>query len=83
MVTKMDENNPKIFRVKGKFLMGGSMQPFMMELVSMRPEDVKEKIFSDIGSKHKVKRSKILIDSIEEISAAESMDPVVKYMAGE
>ncbi len=78
----MDGSDPKIYRVKGRFLMGGGMQPFTRELISAKPEDVKEKVYSDIGSKHKVKRNKILIESMEEISAADAEDPMVKYMVG-
>ncbi len=75
--------NPKVYRVKGRFLMGDSPQPFTKELISTRPEAAKEKILSDLGSKHKVRRGKIWIDSIEEIPSSEAEDPLVKYLAGE
>jgi len=79
----MDGKNPKVYRVKGEFLMGGSMQPFTMESISTGPEEVKEKIYSELGSRHRVKRSKILIRSVEEIDPAEAKDPLVTYMAGD
>lgn len=79
----MAGRNPKIYRVKGKFLMGDKMQPFTKELVSMKPEDAQEKIYSDIGSKHKIKRNKIVIESLEEIPEGEATDLMVKYLAGE
>lgn len=79
----MAKGDPKVYRVKGRFKMGGRRQPFTMELVSTRPESAREKVYSDIGSKHKVKRDKIWIDSIDEIQPSESVDPVVKYMVGE
>jgi large subunit ribosomal protein LX len=79
----MENGNPRIYRAKGKFLMGKKMQPFTMEAVSLKPKDVEEKVYSEIGSKHKVKRGKIVIDSIDEIQLAEATDPLVRHMAGE
>jgi large subunit ribosomal protein LX len=79
----MANENPKVYRVKGKFQMGKAMQPFTVELIAMKRGDIEEKIYSDIGSKHKVKRNKILIEEVGEIPPSEATDPVVKYMLGD
>ena len=79
----MSEETVKVFRVKGEFPMGGRMQPFTKELVSTRAENAREKLLSDIGSKHKVKRAKIMIHSIEEIPPEDAEDPSVKFVVGE
>ncbi|WP_414468306.1 50S ribosomal protein L18Ae [Methanobacterium sp. ACI-7] len=70
----------KIFRIQGKFMMGNSYQPFTKELKAINEEDIREKIYSDYGSKHGIKRSKIIIDDIKEISADEVQDPIIKAM---
>jgi large subunit ribosomal protein LX len=79
----MEKKKVKVFRVKGEFPMGDRIQPFTKELASTAPENVREKLLSDIGSKHKVKRAKIVIHSIEEISPEDAEDPFVKFAVGE
>jgi len=79
----MAEDNPKVYRVKGKFQMGKLMQPFNVELMAMRPRDAEEKVYSDFGSKHKVKRNKVFIEDVTEVPPSEAEDPLVKYMLGD
>lgn len=68
----------KIFRVKGKLLDIDKTKPFTRELKAITEEDVKEKLYSDFGSKQRLNRDKIIFDEIIEISADEVTDPVVK-----
>ncbi|MCQ2976815.1 MAG: 50S ribosomal protein L18Ae [archaeon] len=68
----------KIYRVKGKFVMGSEVQVFTKEYRAVKEEDIYEKIYSVFGSKHRIKRNQIKIESIEEISADEVEDPIVK-----
>ncbi|QHN05739.1 50S ribosomal protein L18a [Methanothermobacter sp. THM-1] len=70
----------KIFRVKGKFLMGEKLQPFTKELKAIKEEEIYEKLYSEFGSKHRVPRSKVKIEKIEEISPEDVQDPVVKAL---
>ncbi len=79
----MSDENPKIYRVKGNFLMGEKNQPFTMEMLSMNESQVKEKVYSNLGSEHRVPRGKINIEGIEEIEASEAEDPTVRYITGE
>ncbi|MFB2623196.1 MULTISPECIES: 50S ribosomal protein L18Ae [Methanothermobacter] len=70
----------KIFRVKGKFQMGDKLQPFTKELKAIREEEIYERLYSEFGSKHRVPRSKVMIEEIEEISPEEVEDPVVRAL---
>jgi len=70
----------KIFRIQGKFMMGNSLKPFTKELKAINEEHIHEKIYSDFGSKHGIKRNKIIIEEIKEISRDEVQDPVVKAL---
>jgi len=73
----------KIFRVQGKFIMGDSFKPFTRELKAMGEDDIKEKIYSEFGSKHHIVRNQIHIQKIEEISAEEVQDPLIKSLTQE
>ena len=68
----------KIFRVKGKLLDIDKTKPLTRELKGITEDDVKEKLYSDFGSKQRLNRDKIIFDEIIEISADEVTDPVVK-----
>jgi len=70
----------KAYRVKGEFLMKNVWQPFSKEVVGKSKKEAREKILSIMGSRHKVKRRFIKIESIEEIQKDEIEDPVVKYI---
>ena len=70
----------KIYRIKGSFVMGSETQVFTKEFKAINEEDIYEKLYSIFGSKHRIKRSQIKVDSIEEISEDEVEDPVVKAL---
>jgi large subunit ribosomal protein LX len=55
------------YRIKGKFRMGEKMQPFVKEVESISQKRALDKVYSDLGSKHKTPRSKIIIEGVEEI----------------
>ncbi len=68
----------KIYRVKGRFVLGSEVQVFTKELKAIKEEDIYEKIYSVFGSKHRITRNQIKIESIEEISADEVEDNILK-----
>ena len=68
----------KNYRVQGSFVMGSETQVFTKEFRAINEEDIYEKLYSIFGSKHRIKRSQIKVDSIEEIAEDEVEDPVVK-----
>lgn len=71
----------KIFRIKGKFMMGQSLKHFTKELKAIKEEDIREKIYSEFGSKHRIGRNQIFIEDIEEISEEDSTDPMIKALS--
>lgn len=73
----------KIFRVQGKFMGGNSLKPFIKELKATNEDEIRERIYSEFGSKHHIKRNKITIEEINEISAKDVLDPVVKALIQE
>ena len=73
----------KIFRIQGKFMMGNALKPFTRELKATNEEEIRERIYSEFGSKHHIKRNKIKIEDITEISADEVIDPVIKALLKE
>jgi len=73
----------KIFRIQGKFMMGNALKPFTKELKATNEEEIRERIYSEFGSKHHIKRNKIKIEDITEISADEVLDPVIKALLKE
>lgn len=57
----------KTYRFHGHFLMGRKMQKFTRDVKAEKKEDALEEIYTVFGSKHKVSRSRILIDEVEEV----------------
>ena len=70
----------KIFRVNGKLLDVDKTKVFTRELKGIKEEDVKEKLYSEFGSKHRLNRDKIIFDDITEITADDVTDPIVKEL---
>lgn len=59
---------PKTFRVSGSFMMGAALQKFQKEVTALGEKRARERIFRDLGSKHRVKRSRVVITSVEEVT---------------
>ncbi|MFQ5891341.1 MAG: 50S ribosomal protein L18Ae [Candidatus Methanofastidiosia archaeon] len=55
------------FEIKGKFLMGNELQKFTKEVVAQKKEHAIEKIYCEFGSKHRVIRSRIFIEEVQEV----------------
>lgn len=70
----------KIIRVRGWFKQGPYHQRFTREVLALSNEHALERIYSDIGSKHKVKRNLIHIDEVVEVKPEEVKDPRVLAM---
>jgi large subunit ribosomal protein LX len=59
----------KVYEIKGRFLMGDKMQPFVKECRALNERHAVEFIYSELGSKHRTPRNKIKIDEIKEKEA--------------
>ena len=71
----------KVFRLKGTFGQKGQLQEFTIDVRAMNSEQAKEKLYADVGSKHKVKRYLIKINSIEEIKPEETKSLLVGQLS--
>ncbi|QDA31837.1 50S ribosomal protein L18a [Thermococcus indicus] len=72
----------KVFRVKGVFERNGKRERFTREYRGLKKEDVVEILYSEVGSKHRVPRNKIWIESVEEIAPEEAENPIVRKLSG-
>ncbi len=71
----------KIYRVEGLMLISHDRNPtwqvFRKEVLALKPEHALEKIYSELGSRHKLRRKHIRITSVKEIKPEEATDPYV------
>ena len=69
----------KVYRIEGQMLIGHDefprIQKFIKDVRAVKPEDAIEIVYSEFGSRHKVKRKHIKILKIYEIRPEESKDP--------
>ena len=70
----------KVFRVTGQIRKPNFQTDFRKEVRALKPEDAKEKIYMELGSKHRVKRFQIKIAKIEQINLEEIESPLVKKL---
>lgn len=68
-----DEKSVKIYQVKG-YLRTKNKSKFVKEFCAISEKDVEEKIFTEFGSKNRIKRNLIKITRIKEISKDEITD---------
>lgn len=73
----------KIFRITGQFEKNNKKMDFTKEIPTHSKERAKELLYSELGSKHAVKRNLIYISEIEEIEPEEAEDPYLREMAKE
>jgi len=71
----------KVFRVIGEIRKPNFQTDFRKEVRALKPEDAVEKVYMDLGSRHRVKRFQIKIVKVEEISPEEIESPLVKKLA--
>ena len=70
----------KVFRIVGRISKPNYKTGFRKEIRALKPEDAVEKIYREIGSKHRVKRVQIKILKIEEIKPEDITDPIVRKL---
>jgi len=70
----------KIFRVVGRITKPNFQTDFRKEIRALKPEQAVERIYKEIGSKHRVKRFQIKILKVEEIGRDEITDPTVRKL---
>jgi len=70
----------KVFRVIGKIRKPNFETEFRKEVRALKPEDAVEKVYMELGSKHRVRRYQMTISKVEELSPEEIEDVLVKKM---
>lgn len=70
----------KVFRVTGEIQKPNLKTPFRKEVVAIKPEHAVEKVYAELGSKHRAKRFHIKIMRVEEISPQEIENPLLKKL---
>jgi len=70
----------KVFRVIGEIRKPNFQTDFRKEVRALKPEDAVEKVYMDLGSKHRVKRFQIKIVKVEEISPEKIESALVKKL---
>lgn len=70
----------KVFRVTGKILKPNLKTQFRKEIIAEKPEHAKEKVYAELGSKHRVKRFHIKITSVEEVQPEKIENPLLKKL---
>ena len=70
----------KVFRVSGKIRKPNFQTEFRKEVRALKPEDAVEKVYMELGSKHRVKRFQLRISQVEEIGPEEIENVIVKKM---
>jgi len=70
----------KVFRVIGKIRKPNFRTEFRKEVRALKPEDAVEKVYMELGSKHRVRRYQMTISKVEELSLEEIEDVLVKKM---
>jgi len=70
----------KVFRVTGEINKPNLKTPFTKELlaIAIKSEHAVEKVYAEIGSKHRVKRFQLKISKVEEISTDDIENPILK-----
>ena len=71
----------KIFRVIGRITKPNFKTDFEKEVRALKPEQAMEKVYMELGSKHRVKRFHIKILKVEEIKPEEAEDPIMRKLA--
>jgi len=70
----------KAFRIKGRMRVNpNNWQAFSKEFIGSNESDAVERLYSIMGSKHRLERKFIIIEDIKELTPEEIEDHVVKY----
>jgi large subunit ribosomal protein LX len=68
----------KAFKVTGVISKPKLSTPFIKELLADKSEHAVEKVYAEVGSRHRVKRCHIKIIDVKEVSVDEIENPILK-----
>jgi large subunit ribosomal protein LX len=70
----------KVFRVTGEIRKPNLETSFSKEVIAEKPEHALEKVYAELGSKHRVKRYHIKIANVEEVTPENIENPLLKKL---
>jgi large subunit ribosomal protein LX len=70
----------KVFRVTGEIHKPNLKTSFRQEILAEKPQHAVEKVYAELGSRHRVKRFHIKIVSVEEVPPEEITNPLLKKL---
>jgi large subunit ribosomal protein LX len=73
-------NQVKAFRVTGEIHKPNLETSFKKEVIAVKREQAVEKVYAELGSRHRVKRFHIEISKVEEIQPEEIEDSQLKRL---
>ncbi len=73
-----NDKSVKIFRISGSFKQKKQVTSFSKEYLALTEENAIAKVFSQFGSKHRLKRNQIKIQSVQEIPKDKVTDQLIE-----
>lgn len=70
----------KVFKVIGEIRKPNLETPFKKEVVAIKREHAVEKVYAELGSRHRVKRFQIKILTVEEVPPEDIENPMLKKL---
>ncbi len=70
----------KAFKVTGEINKPELKTPFSREIIADKCEHAVEKVYAELGSRHRVRRYHIKITSAKEVTADEVENPILKKL---
>lgn len=70
----------KIFRVRGQAKVHLFTMKFEKETRALKPEEAVDKVYMELGSKHRLKRNQVQILEVKEITPGEANTPLIKKL---
>ncbi|MHA1961222.1 MAG: 50S ribosomal protein L18Ae [Candidatus Thorarchaeota archaeon] len=72
----------KVWRVSGEYKKGKTKKVFVKEMLATKEAMVREKILSELGSRHRVKRRDIVISEVVEIKPEDAKSLEIRRFLG-
>jgi large subunit ribosomal protein LX len=70
----------KVFRVIGEIVKPNLKTSFRKEVRAVKPEAAEEKVYMELGSKHRAKRFQIKILKVEEVPPEDVENPLIRKL---
>jgi large subunit ribosomal protein LX len=70
----------KVFKVTGEIQKPNLKTSFEKEVIAVKSEHAIEKVYAELGSRHRVKRFHIKITNVEEVPPEKIENPLIKKL---